>query len=128
MIQAATLTQQQLQRVLEYTRTRRHYKRNRAIILLTHYAMLRVGEVAALRYCDVLEADGQIKAETTLTAAQTKGKKGRKIWFSEKVRAERWREEQEKETRQKEERLIAAPSPHVRPTRRSPPSGFHRRL
>jgi integrase/recombinase XerD len=88
MAQAATLTQQQLQRVLDYLRTRRHYKRNRAIILLTHYAMLRVGEVAALRYCDVLETDGQIKAETTLSAAQTKGKRGRKIWFAEKVRAE----------------------------------------
>ena len=88
MAQAATLTQQQLQRVLDYLRTRRHYKRNRVIILLTHYAMLRVGEVAALRYCDVLEADGQIKAETTLMAAQTKGKKGRKIWFAEKVRVE----------------------------------------
>lgn len=88
MAQAATLIQQKLQRVLDYSRTRRHYKRNRAIILLTHYAMLRVGEVAALRYCDALEADGQIKAETTLTAAQTKGKKGRNIWFAEKVRAE----------------------------------------
>jgi uncharacterized protein YigE (DUF2233 family) len=43
MAQAATLTQQQLQRVLDYLRTRRHYKRNRTIILLTHYAMLRVG-------------------------------------------------------------------------------------
>lgn len=50
--------------------------------------MLRVGKVAALRYCDVLEMDGQIKAETTLSAAQTKGKRGRKIWFAEKVRAE----------------------------------------
>jgi integrase/recombinase XerD len=88
MAQAATLTQQQLQRVLDYLRTRRHYKRNRTIILLTHYAMLRVGEVAALRYCDVLEVDGQIKAETALSAAQTKGKRGRKIWFAEKVRAE----------------------------------------
>jgi integrase/recombinase XerD len=75
MTQAATLTQQQLQRVLDCTRTRRHYKRNRAIILLTHYAMLRVGEVAALRYCDVVDADGEIKAETTLSAAQTKGNK-----------------------------------------------------
>ena len=73
MTQAATLTQQQLQRVLDYTRTRRHFKRNRVIILLTHYAMLRVGEVAALRYCDVVDADGEIKAETTLSAAQTKG-------------------------------------------------------
>jgi site-specific recombinase XerD len=82
------LTQQQLQRVLEYTRTRRHYKRNRAIILLTQYAMLRVGEVAALRYCDVVDADGEIKAETTLSAAQTKGNKARKVWFAEKIRVE----------------------------------------
>jgi integrase/recombinase XerD len=88
MTQAATLTQQQLQRVLDYTRTRRHYKRNRAIILLTHYAMLRVGEVAALRYCDVVDADGEIKAETTLSAAQTKGNKSRKVWFAEKIRVE----------------------------------------
>ena len=87
MTQAATLTQQQLQRVLEYTRTRRHYKRNRAIILLTHYAMLRVGE-AALRYCDVVDADGDIKAQTTLSAAQTKGNKARKVWFAEKIRVE----------------------------------------
>jgi hypothetical protein len=45
--------------------------------------MLYVREVAALRYCDVLEADGQIKAETTLTATQTKDKQGRKVWFTE---------------------------------------------
>jgi len=88
MTQAATLTQQQLQRVLDYTRTRRHYKRNRVIILLTHYAMLRVGEVAALRYCDVVDADGEIKAETTLSASQTKGNKARKVWFAEKIRVE----------------------------------------
>jgi len=88
MTQAAILTQQQLQRVLDYTRTRRHYKRNRAIILLTHYAMRRVGEVAALRYFDVVDADGEIKAETTLSAAQTKGNKARKVWFAEKIRVE----------------------------------------
>ena len=88
MTQAATLTQQQLQRVLDYKRTRRHYKRNRANIFLTHYAMLRVGEVAALRYCDVVNADGEIKAETTLSAAQTKGSKPRKVWFAEKIRVE----------------------------------------
>ena len=88
MTQAATLTQQQLQRVLDYIRTRRHYKRDRAIILLTHYAMLRVGEVAALRYCDVVDADREIKTETTLSAAQTKGNKARKVWFAEKIRVE----------------------------------------
>jgi integrase/recombinase XerD len=46
------------------------------------------GEVAALRYCDVVDADGEIKAETTLSAAQTKGKKARKVWFTEKIRVE----------------------------------------
>jgi len=44
------------------------------LVLWEEVKHLCVGEVAALRYCDVLEADGQIKAETTLTAAQTKGK------------------------------------------------------
>jgi hypothetical protein len=37
--------------------------------------MLRVGEVAALRHCDVVDADGEIKPETTISAAQTKGTK-----------------------------------------------------
>jgi len=88
MTQAATLTQQQLQRVLEYTRTRRHYKRNRAIILLTHYAMLRVGEVAALRICDVLTSDGQIVEEIRLKAEQTKGSVGRTVLLSKKMQEE----------------------------------------
>lgn len=49
MAQGAKLTELQLQRVLDYLRTRKRYKCNRAIILLTHYALLRVSEVAALR-------------------------------------------------------------------------------
>ena len=88
MAQAATLDAAQLQRVLDYLKTRRHYQRNRVMLLLTHWSMLRVGEVAALRYCDVVDADGEIKAETTLSAAQTKGNKARKVWFAEKIRVE----------------------------------------
>ncbi|NDB96759.1 MAG: site-specific integrase [Verrucomicrobia bacterium] len=88
MAQAATLDAQQLQRVLDYLKTRRHYRRNRTVILLTHWSMLRVGEVAALRYCDVLDADGQIRTETVLAAEQTKGDKSKRIWFNERMRAE----------------------------------------
>ena len=62
MTQAATLDTQQLQRVLDYLKTRRHYQRNRVMLLLTHWSMLRVGEVAALRYCDVVDSSGQILA------------------------------------------------------------------
>ena len=86
--QAATLSNQQLQRVLDYVRTRRHGKRDRAIILLTHYAMMRVGEVAALRYCDVVDMNGEIRTETTLSKAQTKGNRARTVWFAEKMRVE----------------------------------------
>ena len=88
MAQAATLDAGQLKRVLDYLKTRRHYRRNRTMILLTHWSMLRVGEVAALRYCDVLDSDGQILAETVLAADQTKGNKARKVWFAEKIRVE----------------------------------------
>ena len=69
MTQAATLDTQQLQRVLDYLKTRRHYRRNRVMLLLTYWSMLRVGEVAALRYCDVLDSNGQILAEAVLAAA-----------------------------------------------------------
>ena len=88
MAQAATLDAQQLQRVLDYLKTRRHYRRNRTMILLTHCSMLRVGEVAALRYCDVIDSDGQILSETVLAADQTKGDRSRRIWFNERMRAE----------------------------------------
>lgn len=88
MAQAATLNEQQLQRVLDYIKGKRHCRRNRTIILLTHYAFLRIGEVAALRYCDVLDVDGNIKEETVLDKTQTKGNKARRIWLNEKIRLE----------------------------------------
>jgi len=88
MAQAATLDDKQLQRVLDYLAKRRHYRRNRTMILLTHWSMLRVGEVAALRYVDVLTADGEIRAEAVLSAKQTKGDKSRRIWFNQRMRAE----------------------------------------
>jgi len=52
------------------------------------YAMLRVKECAALRYADVLDAEGKIKTEIYLTAEQTKGRKGGTVFVSEKLRRE----------------------------------------
>ena len=49
MAQAKTLTKQEMTRVLDYIRTRRFAPRNRAMMLLTHLAGLRIGEVACLR-------------------------------------------------------------------------------
>jgi integrase/recombinase XerD len=88
MTQAVTLTQQQLQRALDYTRRQRHGRRNRAILLLTHWAGMRVGEVAALRYSDVISSTGDIVTEIRLAAAQTKGSRSRTVIVSERMRAE----------------------------------------
>ena len=71
--QAKVLTQQEIRRVLDYVATRPHSVRNRAMFLTMLYAMLRVKECAALRYADVLDSEGKIKAEFYLSAEQTKG-------------------------------------------------------
>jgi integrase/recombinase XerD len=58
------------------------------MLLCTHQAGMRVGEVAALRICDVLAADGEIKGEISLSANQTKGNKARTVLVPKKLRDE----------------------------------------
>jgi integrase/recombinase XerD len=86
--QAKTLTQQELRRVLDYIATRPHAVRNRAMLLVTHYAGMRVGEVANLRYEDVVDGDGQIRDEIRLDAEQTKGRYGRVVFVNAKLKKE----------------------------------------
>ena len=88
MAQAQTLTAQQLTRVLGAAAESRYPVRNRAILLMQHLSGMRVGEVAALLYGDVVAADGTIKAEVRLTAAQTKGNNSRTVLLPERLRAE----------------------------------------
>ena len=88
MSQAKTLTQQELRRVLDFVATRKHAARNRAMLLITHLAGLRVGEVAALLVSDVLDADGKIRNEIRLDAEQTKGNHARVVFCSEKLQKE----------------------------------------
>ena len=86
--QAKTLTAQELRRALDYVATRRHAARNRAMLLAMYYAGLRVGECAALRYENVLDSEDNIVTEIRLTAEQTKGRYGRVVFVSEKLRKE----------------------------------------
>ena len=88
MAQAKTLTQQELRKVLDYVATRPHAARNRAMLLVTHWSGMRVGEVAALRIDDVLDAEGKIRNEIRLDAEQTKGKHSRVVFVSDKLRKE----------------------------------------
>lgn len=86
--QAKTLTAQELRRVLDYVASRPHASRNRAMLLTTHYAGLRVGELAALRYEDVVDEDGGIRTEIRLDPDQTKGRHGRVVFVSDRLRKE----------------------------------------
>lgn len=88
MAKAKTFSSTELRRVLDYVASRPHAARNRLAVLLTHWGGMRVGEVAALRYGDVLNVDGSIKEEITLSAAQTKGRYGRTVYVSTKLRKE----------------------------------------
>lgn len=88
MAQARVLTERELRKVLNFCSTQPHSARNRAMLLCTHQAGMRVGEVAALRICDVLAADGEIKGEISLSANQTKGNKARTVLVPKKLRDE----------------------------------------
>lgn len=88
MKQAKTLTNKELRRVLDHVGTRPHGARNRAIIMCTHLAGMRVGECAALRVADVIDGEGQVRTEIRLEAEQTKGSSGRVVFVSEKLRRE----------------------------------------
>ena len=86
--QAKTLTKQDLDQLLSYINTKRYAQRNRVMMLLTHLAGLRIGEVAALRWADVIARDGTVKDEVRLLAAMTKGGHARTIFINERLRAE----------------------------------------
>ena len=88
MSQAKTISDRELQRVIDYTNQTKFAKRNKTILLLTHWAGMRIGEVAALRYCDVLTTDQKIRTEIYLSAEQTKGSKSREVLLSERMQAE----------------------------------------
>lgn len=88
MPQARTLNPKELRKALDHVATRPHATRNRMALLLTHWAGMRVGEVAALRWCDVIAQDGQVKPEIRLSAAQTKGEQARTVFVSDRLRKE----------------------------------------
>ena len=56
--------------------------------MLSIYAGLRVGEIAALTIGDVATQSGDVRREIKLGAHQTKGSKGRTVVLSERVRRE----------------------------------------
>ena len=88
MKQAHVLNKQELKRVLAICQPTKLGKRNRIAILLSHYAGLRVGEIAALKWHDVLDENSTIKSIFYLSAAITKNSNARAVHLNNKLQAE----------------------------------------
>lgn len=88
MAQAKTLTPKEMRTVLDSIARHPHAARNRLMLLMTHWAGMRVGEVAALLIEDVRNPDATVKQEIRLDAAQTKGKHARNVFVNDKLRKE----------------------------------------
>ena len=73
---AKVLSEREFKMVLEYVAAHSHASRNRAMLLMTHLAGMRVGEVAVVTIADVLNSDGSIKDEIFLVP-QNSNKRGR---------------------------------------------------
>lgn len=86
MAQAATLTDTQLRRVLQYVSTRRHALRDRTILQVSFNAGLRAKEIAALLVGDVYGADGAVREHFNLRRAQTKGGHERTVYLNKTLR------------------------------------------
>ena len=88
MSQAKTLTENDLKIVLAVIDKGRNSKRNRLMVLFSHWAGMRVGEIASLKIGDVINEKGVAKDEIRLSAEQTKGNKARIVMLGEKLRKE----------------------------------------
>ena len=88
MAQASVLTDYDIRRVFRIVETTRRAARNRLAFVLSIYAGMRIGEIAALRIHDVANANREPRREVKLNSDQTKGSKGRTVVLSERVTRE----------------------------------------
>ncbi|WP_162652134.1 site-specific integrase [Lentilitoribacter sp. Alg239-R112] len=83
MRQARVLNEVELKRVLAVINMGKYSQRNRLALLLSHYAGLRVGEIATLKWSDVNETDGSVKSVFYLDAENTKSNEARAVHLNQ---------------------------------------------
>ncbi len=86
--QAKVLEDKELRRVLDYVATRKHSARNRALVILSHGAGLRVCELSALRIADIASPSGEIYDTVYLKPEQTKGSDSRTVYLNTRMQKE----------------------------------------
>jgi integrase/recombinase XerD len=86
--QAKVLDDAELKRALAVVAQGKHAARNRMALLLSHYAGLRVGEIATLCWSDVLGTDGELKQQFYLKPENTKSNEARPVHVSKRLQRE----------------------------------------
>lgn len=95
MKQARVLTDAEFKRLLAVVGQMKHASRNRLAVMLSHFAGLRVGEIAALTVRDVIDGDGKAREQLRLSAEVTKGGHARVVFLNDKLRREIERHQRE---------------------------------
>ena len=88
MKQAKVLTEAERKRLLAVIANERHSERNRLAVMLSHLAGLRVGEIAALRISDLVDAEGRVRDQLRLNPSQTKGGVARTVFVNKRLQRE----------------------------------------
>ena len=86
--QARTINAAELEKLLQVASNTKHPERNRVILLLTHLAGMRIGEVAAVKIGDVVLNDKRVLDQINLKASQTKGSQSRTVLLNERMQVE----------------------------------------
>ena len=83
---ARELTKEEIQKVLELIKTKRHGSRDKAILLLCLYAGLTMKEVVNISISQVLSSVGDVMEEVELGTDHTTTGKQRHVYLNKKVR------------------------------------------
>lgn len=86
--QARVLSNAEMKRVLALCGASKNGKRNRIAVLLSHYAGLRVGEIASLKWGQVSAVDLSVSSSFYLRADQTKANEAREVHFNTSIQKE----------------------------------------
>ena len=84
MSKAKTLSDVELNKLLNYLHTTKHSERNKLMVLFSFWSGMRVKEIASLKIKDVFNEDGSVKKEINLSSDQTKGNKNRVVFLPSK--------------------------------------------
>ena len=83
--QAKVLTQREFVKLLKAVSLTRDPLRNKTMVYMSYFAGARACEIANIRVCDVIGADGVVQDVVTLSSSQTKGHAAGRLFINKQL-------------------------------------------